>query len=211
MSGHDKLAITEPCGCSLEELQRLSDESLMAHLRAGHADVLAIIFDRYNRLVLSVAMKLLRDLGEAEDLMQTVFFEIYRAAAQFDPARGTLKVWILQYAYHRGMSRRRYLSSRSFYKNSDLPVESLEVSHFSDQEIRRLVTQALESLNETQSTVLRLAYFEGLSMKEIAERTEESLGNVRHHYYRGLSKLRAIVTAQPKSVLETQEQADANA
>ncbi len=191
----------------------------MTHLQAGHADVLAIIFDRYYRLVLSVAMKILRDVGEAEDLMQTVFLEIFKSAAQFDSSRGTLKVWLLQYAYHRGMSRRQHLSIRNFYKNSDiadLQGELLltEVTHFNDQEIRQLVTQALGSLNDTQSRVLKLAYFEGLSLREVAERTGESLGNVRHHYYRGLNRLRELVKREPVKQnlrFEKQEQADANA
>jgi RNA polymerase sigma-70 factor (ECF subfamily) len=218
MSARDQDNISEPCGFSLDELKRLSDESLMTHLQAGHADALAIIFDRYYRLILSVAMKILRDVGEAEDLMQTVFLEIFKSAAQFDPARGTLKVWILQYAYHRGMSRRQHLSIRNFYKNSDIAelrgeLLTAEVVYFNDQEIRQLVTQALATLNETQSRVLKLAYFEGLSLKEIAERTTDSLGNVRHHYYRGLKRLREVIKSEPtkeKMRFETQEQADAN-
>src|SRR5215469_17830419 len=147
MSPQDQSNLPEPCGLSMDELKYLPDEILMAYLQAGHADVLAIIFDRYYRLVLSVAMKILRDVGEAEDLMQTVFLEIFKSAAQFDPTRGTLKVWILQYAYHRGMSRRQHLNIRHFYKNSDIadvPSELLtaDVIHFSDQEIRQLVTEA---------------------------------------------------------------------
>lgn len=219
MSPKDQSRFAEPCSLSLDELKRLSDESLMAHLQAGHADVLAIIFDRYYRLVLSVAMKILRDVGEAEDLMQTVFLEIFKSAAQFDPCRGTLKVWLLQYAYHRSMSRRQHLSIRHFYKNcdiADLQGELLpaEVTDFNDQEIRQLVTQALGSLSNVQSRVLRLAYFEGLSLREIAERTGESLGNVRHHYYRGLNRLRELVKGEPAKQnvrFEKQEQADANA
>jgi RNA polymerase sigma-70 factor, ECF subfamily len=219
LSTNDPVESPEPCGMSLDELKYLSDESLMVHLQAGHADVLSIVFDRYYRLVLSVAMKILRDVGEAEDLMQTVFLEIFRTAAQFDPARGTLKVWILQYAYHRGMNRRQHLNVRNFYKNSDIAeVQSelfrADVVHFNDQEIRHLVTQALRSLNETQSKVLKLAYFEGLSLREIAERTDDNLGNVRHHYYRGLSRLRAVITEQPaegKVRLGKQEQSDAKA
>ena len=203
MSPQDQSNLPEPCGLSLNELKSLSDESLMAHLRAGHADVLAIIFDRYYRLILSVAMKILRDIGEAEDLMQSVFLEIFRSAAQFDPSRGTLKVWILQYAYHRGMSRRQHLNIRNFYKNADVAdlereLTATEVTQFNDQEVRRLVNQALSSLNETQNRVLKLAYFEGLSLREIAERTNDSLGNVRHHYYRGLKKLREVVKGEPQ-------------
>lgn len=215
----DTNQISEPCGTSLEGLKNLPDELLMAHLQAGHADALSVIFDRYYRLVLSVAMKILRDLGEAEDLMQSVFLEIFKAAAQFDPARGTLKVWILQYAYHRGMSRRQHLSIRNFYKNAELSelhgeLQSPGVVHFNDQEIRQLVTQALKSLNQSQSQVLKLAYFEGLSLREIAERTGDSLGNVRHHYYRGLNRLRAVIGNEPvkeKVRFEKREQADARA
>lgn len=210
--------IHEPCGFSLDELRGVSDESLMTHLQAGHADVLAIIFDRYYRLVLSVAMKILRDVGEAEDLMQTVFLEIFKSAAQFDSSRGTLKVWILQYAYHRGMSRRQHLSTRNFYKNSDIAELHGELLpagavHFSDQEIGQLVREVLGTLNETQSRVLKLAYFEGLSLKEIAEQTNDTLGNVRHHYYRGLNRLRAVIRKEPApgKLRFEQERADANA
>lgn len=214
----DERQTSEPCGFSLDKLKCLSDESLMTHLQAGHADVLAIIFDRYYRLILSVALKILRDVGEAEDLMQTVFLEIFKSAAQFDPAKGTLKVWILQFAYHRGMSRRQHLNIRNFYKNADIAelhgeLLSTEVLHFNDQEIRQLVTQALGTLNETQSRVLKLAYFEGLSLKEISDRTNDTLGNVRHHYYRGLNRLREVINGEPakeKLRFEKQERADAN-
>lgn len=210
--------VIEPCGLGSGELGRLSDESVMAHLQAGHADALAILFDRYHRLVLSIAMKILRDVGEAEDLMQSVFLEIYKCAAQFDAAKGTTKVWILQYAYHRGMNRRQHLNVRNFYKNSDIADAQNdllvgEMFSFADQETKRLVKEALGTLNDAQSRVLRLAYFEGLSLKEIADHTGENVGNVRHHYYRGLSRLRAVVTepAKTKLSLITQEQADAEA
>jgi RNA polymerase sigma-70 factor (ECF subfamily) len=191
----------------------------MVHLQAGHADVLAIIFHRYYRLVLSVAIKILRDVGEAEDLMQMVFLEIFTSAAQFDPARGTLKVWILQFAYHRAMSRRQHLNVRNFYTNPGIgelngELLSSDIVQFNDYEIRHLVREALRTLNETQSKVLKLAYFDGLSMKEIAERTGDTLGNVRHHYYRGLQRLRAIIRHEPakqESGLKKQEKADANA
>src|SRR5262245_42266157 len=139
-----QLKVIEPCGLSSVELYRLSDESVMAHLQAGHADALAMLFDRYHRLVLSIAMKILRDVGEAEDLMQSVFLDIYKCAGQFDAAKGTTKVWILQYAYHRGMNRRQHLNVRNFYKNSDIADAQNELLlgemfSFADQETKRLV------------------------------------------------------------------------
>jgi RNA polymerase sigma-70 factor (ECF subfamily) len=204
MSRREHDGIVEPCGLEFADLARLSDETVMAHLQAGHADALAVIFDRYHRLVLSVAMKILRDVGEAEDLMQSVFLEIYKVVAQFDPAKGTTKGWLLQYAYHRGLNRRHHLNVRNFYQNSDIaevPENLLvgEISMFTDQETRRLVKEALGTLNDAQSRVLKLAYFEGLSFPEIAERTGENLGNVRHHYYRGLTRLRTIVSQPAKA------------
>jgi hypothetical protein len=68
---------------SFAELKLLSDGELMAHLQTGCNDALAILFDRYHRLVLSIALKIVRDSGEAEDVMQSVFLEIFRSVAQF--------------------------------------------------------------------------------------------------------------------------------
>jgi len=190
--------VEEPCGTTFDGLSTFTDEELMAHLKAGHDDALAVLFDRYHRLVLSIAYKILRDLGEAEDTMQAVFLEIYRSAAQFNPAKGTTKVWLLQYAYHRSLNRRQYLRIRSFYDQSEVQPDAIRPSPFnllgllSLEETRRFIHQGLSKLNSAQKKTLELAYFEGLSMREIAEKTGESLGNVRHHYYRGLSRLRSL-------------------
>jgi len=107
-------------------MKELHDNEVMAHLQAGHGDALAVIFDRYHRLVLSIALKIVRDRGEAEDVMQNVFLEIFRAAAQFDPAKGTTKTWLLQYAYHRSLNRRQQLAARHFYQETT--IETVESS-----------------------------------------------------------------------------------
>lgn len=187
-----------PC-VSFSHLSKLTDEQVMEHLKSGHGDALAVLFDRYHRLVLSTALRMLRDAGEAEDLMQTVFFEIYRAAGHFDPRKGAVRVWILQYAYHRSLNRRQYLSARGFYeaKESRAPEEQLlsasECNGLNCYESARLVREGLAALTKRQRKTLELAFFEGLSMTEIANRLNESVGNVRHHYYRGMEKLRIFV------------------
>jgi Sigma-70 region 2 len=107
--------ITSAFGVPVVRMTNLSDEDVMEQLRQGHRDALPILFDRFYRLVLKVALRILRDPGEAEDVMQDVFLEIFSKAAQFDPARGSPKTWILQYAYHRSLSRRQYLALRNFY------------------------------------------------------------------------------------------------
>jgi RNA polymerase sigma-70 factor (ECF subfamily) len=191
----DDSDIKEPCNLSFDGLRSLTDELVIAHLRAGHGDALGVLFDRYHRLVLHVALKILHDVGEAEDVMQNVFMEIYKVAAQFDPERGTTKMWILRYAYHRSMNRRKQLQVRHFYVTTDLAAieDTLltdETSILASHEAREVIQRGLQTLSPEQKRVLHLAYFEGLTMKEIAEETGESLGNVRHHYYRGLDKLR---------------------
>jgi RNA polymerase sigma-70 factor (ECF subfamily) len=93
----------------------MTDEDVMEQLRNGSPDALPLLFDRFHRLVLKIALRILRDPGEAEDVMQEIFFEIFNKASQFDPAKGSTKTWILQYAYHRSLSRRQYLALRNFY------------------------------------------------------------------------------------------------
>jgi RNA polymerase sigma-70 factor (ECF subfamily) len=178
----------EDCALDFAHLARLSDEALMAHLQAGHGDALAVLFDRYHRLVISVALRILRDAGEAEDVMQAVFLEIYNVAAQFNPALGTTKAWIMRYAQHRSINRKQYLNSRSFYdqtQSSDLVSAERPEASFGPSLVK--------TLNEPQRRTLEMAYFEGMTFREIAAKTGETLVNVRHHYYRGLTRLRAFV------------------
>ena len=102
---------------SLAELKLLTDDQLMVQLQAGVNDALAVLFERYHRLVFSIALKIVRDRGEAEDVTQNVFLEIYSSVAQFDPGKGTLKVWLLQYAYHRAFNWKGYLNTEEFLQS----------------------------------------------------------------------------------------------
>jgi RNA polymerase sigma-70 factor, ECF subfamily len=177
------------------ELQNLCDERLVLEIKHGNADAFAVIFKRYHRLVHVTALNILRDAGEAEDMTQTVFLEIYRRLGQFDPARGTLKVWLLQFAYSRSMHRRNYLFVRQFHNQLELSATEEKDSHWSParlqpQERARLTNQVLAVLPEPQRQTIEMYFFEGLTLKEIAQRRNEHFANVRHHYYRGLERLR---------------------
>jgi RNA polymerase sigma-70 factor (ECF subfamily) len=189
---------------TFQNLQNRSDEDLMVQLQQGRQDALAVLFDRHFRLVLSVALRILRDYGEAEDLMQDVFLEIYRKADQFDPAKGSAKTWILQYAYHRSLNRQKYLNLRSFYDASeeasierwDLPHKSNGWNGLSYEDWALVIRKGFEILNEKEKNTLDLAYFQGLLLREIAEALDEPLPNVRNYYYRGLKKLRDFLQDQ---------------
>ena len=179
------------------EQQPTSDESLMELLQTEPVEALEELFWRFSRLVFSVGLRVLRDAGEAEEIVQEVFLYLYRKAAQFDSAKGTAKAWIVQVAHHRALDRRNFLHRRHFYAGTD-PANLSDTLAGTDDLERELASklnrvrlqEAFEDLSEKQRLTLELYFFEGLELKEIAERMSESLENVRHFYYRGLQRLR---------------------
>jgi len=182
------------------DLAALTDDQLLGRLGLEYSDALAVLFDRYHRLVFSIAVRIVRDIGEAEDVVQNVFLDIFRFVGQFNPAKGSAKVWILQYAYHRALNRRQHLDVRKFYSQESIDEkdpDGLEVNScyvcYTKNELKYLVEQALEMLGQREKRVIELSAYAGLSMREIADLTGETLVNVRHHYYRGLHKLRSII------------------
>jgi RNA polymerase sigma-70 factor (ECF subfamily) len=186
---------------SWQELQDASDEEVARQLYLGNDDALAVIVDRYQQLVFAVALRIIKDHSEAEDVVQIVFLDIFRKVEQFNPGRGTLKTWLLHYAYSRAINRRHYLESRCFY--SQVEIDESVLGHSVPEgtkplwsgEASRLVHQGMQLLNQKQQRAIALLYFEGLKAEEAAEKTGETAAALRHHYYRGLMKLRAFVNA----------------
>jgi RNA polymerase sigma-70 factor (ECF subfamily) len=182
-------------------LRTLTDEDLMQALRMGCNDALAVLFERHSSLVFRIARAILHDDGEAEETVQKVFLDIFRAANQFNPDRGSFKTWLLQYAYHRSIDRRQHLQSNRFYSRDELddlmPAELFNgpghLLCLPPQEVSCLVEQILATLEASQRRVIELTYFEGLTAEEIAKKTGDSASSVRHNLYRGLAKLRAIL------------------
>ncbi len=180
------------------------DETLMQRLQAGETDALAALFDRHYRLVLTVAHRILRDRAEAEDLMQEVFLEIFQDAHKYDASRGSVKTWVLQYAYHRSLNRKRYLRLRGFYETPRKAAPRTERPNvMSLSEWRSAISTAAEQLTEKERQAVHLTCLEGLDLKEAAGRLGESLPNLRNHYYRGLKKLRSLLFKERPAVKET--------
>ena len=171
------------------------DADLIAELRTPESDALAVLIGRYVRLVRRVAAGILRDEAEAEDVAQEVFFEIYRKAHLYDPARGPVRVWLLQYAYHRSLRRKDALRRRAAYRGESLDeVDALaRVSRapLTRDECRWLIRTGLAQLPERQRTTLELACLQEMSLRDVADRLRVSVGCARHYYYRGLTRLRA--------------------
>jgi RNA polymerase sigma-70 factor (ECF subfamily) len=216
MAEMDRLALplSSETSASRIPLTALSDEELFLRVQERNYEALGILFRRYYKVVLSIAFKIVRDAGEAEDVLQEVFLELLRKCHLFDPAKGRAKTWIFQYAYSTSINRRQHLTLRRFYSDQGQPDElpgrhepsclPEALTHLSEREQRESMQRALAALNSKQQQVLSLAYFDGLTMKEIAKRTGESFANVRNHYYRGVRKLRDTITNGAQSSKEAQ-------
>lgn len=179
----------------------VADESLLLHISNGDRSALAVLFQRYARMVRGTAYRILRDSSEADDLLQEIFILIHRKCGMFDPSRGPARFWILQMTYSRALARRRYLNSRHFYTSVDLDEAENNLADFAmgsngHQSVGDGLLQAsawegiLETLSEDQRETLRLFFVEGYTLGEIAERLNQTRSNVKHHYFRGLEKLR---------------------
>jgi RNA polymerase sigma-70 factor, ECF subfamily len=182
-----------------EATEESSDEALIFRIRNEDQEALGLLFRRYCRLVWSIGQRVLRNKEEADDLLQDVFLFVRRKAGAFDSSKGTVRSFLVHITYQRAISHRRYLACRHFYSRREAneerdPVlgtdgpgydESLE-AHFG----RAGVEKAFAELSEEQRETLRLHFFEGFSLEEIAAKTGQTYGNVRHYYYRALDKLR---------------------
>jgi RNA polymerase sigma-70 factor (ECF subfamily) len=178
-----------------------SDEALMALICDGDKEALASLFRRYARIVRGVAYRVLRDSSEADDMVQEIFLLVHRNCQAFDSSKGPARFWILQMAYRRAISRRRYLTSRHFYTHLDLDDAAsqladpkMSVGQLEDSIDGGLenggLQQVFEALSDDQRHTLRLFFIEGYTLDEIAAKLGQSRGNVKHHYFRGLDRLR---------------------
>lgn len=172
-----------------------SDADLVVAMRATNDDAVETLFHRYGRLVYRVALDILRDAGEAEDVTQEIFLEIYRKAHLYDPSRGTVRVWFLQYAYHRSLRRKLSLLRRASYIAEPLDDETWAAegcrAQLTPEERRWVLRAALAQLPARQRATLELTCFEELTLRDVAARLRVSLGCARHYYYRGLARLQA--------------------
>ncbi len=175
----------------------------MAGLQAKDANALEALFGRYSKLVSGIAFRILRDYSEAEEVVQEAFLYVFKKSALFDPGKGGAKAWIVQIAYSRALDRKAHLSRRGFYVGTE--IESLDDTLIGKTDVEREIgakldvarlQRAFEDLTQMQRRTIELFYFEGLELREISERLHEPFNNVRHHFYRGLERLRKSPSVQ---------------
>jgi RNA polymerase sigma-70 factor (ECF subfamily) len=172
------------------------DGSLAKRLRQREPAALAELYDRYGRLVYSLIYRIVRDVGVAEDLVQETFLRVWNRAQGFDAERGALGPWLLAVARNRAIDYVRSTGGKMARGSLDLgqaehsaAFVNFEADLLSQDRARR-VRVAMDRLNENQRHVIELAYFEGLSQSEMAERMGQPLGTVKTWVRTALKNLR---------------------
>lgn len=175
------------------------DAALVARMRAGDERALGELYDRWEDAVRVCALSIVDEGAEAEDVVEDVFWQAWRQSGRFDAERGTVSAWLLTIARSRALDRARARRrSRETTGLDDIDQSGIEASLAQGDpltdaergERSRMVRQALHDLPDEQRESLELAYFEGLSQTEIAERTGNPLGTVKTRMRLAMQKLR---------------------
>lgn len=170
------------------------DQTLLGRVAAGDESALAALYDRYAGAVYSLTHRILRDTGAAEEVVQDIFYQLWRSASQFDFTRGSLPGWLLVIARNRAIDRLRGRHRRLVEETVEPVTTAMSLDTCTAQaEVMAKVTAALGSLPASQREALELAYFEGLTHTEIADRTGEPLGTIK-------TRLRTAVQSLKKAL-----------
>jgi RNA polymerase sigma-70 factor (ECF subfamily) len=172
------------------------DALVMARIRAGDDSALAVLYDRYSTLALGMALKIVRDQSEAEDVVHDAFIAVVERVDQFRPDRGSLVAWLVTMVRNLALDRSRRRTRRAQILDDEvrheppLPVLDPEQISWVARE-REAVRAAMSKLSDSQRATLEIAFFEGLSYPEIAARENVALGTVKSRAARALGALRA--------------------
>jgi RNA polymerase sigma-70 factor (ECF subfamily) len=170
-----------------------ADLDVADRLARGDADALAALYDRHARAVFSLALRILGEQADAEDVLQEVFAQAWRQAGRYDARRGRPLAWLLNMTRSRAIDHLRRRRDVPTFDGTlpDLPADApgADAAAMTAADTRAL-RAALAALPALQRAAIELAYFEGLSQSEIAARLEQPLGTVKTRVRLGLLKLR---------------------
>jgi RNA polymerase sigma-70 factor (ECF subfamily) len=164
------------------------DVALVAAMARGDREALAGLYRRHSGLLLGLAMRIVREKREAEDLLHDVLLEAWRAAKDFDPKRGRVRTWLAIRMRSRALDLQKSARVSRNAGDAGLEVVVDEREHASPDHAR--VRTALAALGPDHKAVLELAYFEGLSCSEIASRIAIPIGTVKSRLAAGMQRLR---------------------
>jgi RNA polymerase sigma-70 factor, ECF subfamily len=172
-------------------------QDLIASMAQGDTEAFSRFYDRYAPFANSLILRIVRDRTDASEVLQDVFWEMWVAAAAYDPARGTPEAWVATRARARAIDRVRLLRRR--HGMFVAPVDE-QVAGGAEPapdpaeaaEARSVVQSALELLPDAQREAIQLAYYDGLTQSEIAARTQQPLGTIKTRIRLGLERLREV-------------------
>lgn len=187
----------------LPESNQVTDKGLLQAIARKDDLALAALYDRYRLILFGLLMRILSSREEAEDVLQEVFLQVWRRAADFDERRGRPFTWLVTLTRSRAIDRLRQLNSRERFVSSDTELLADGVLDPAQDAVRSeqrdLVAGALAELSEDQRRTLTLAYFEGLTQTEIAARLRSPLGTVKTRMRSGMIKLRELLSQRMTS------------
>jgi RNA polymerase sigma factor (sigma-70 family) len=178
------------------------DRDLVAHVRSRDEEAFRTLFDRHAPTANALALRIVRRPQLAEEIVQEVFFAVWRTPDGYDPGRGSVRSWLMGMVHHRAVDavrreeahRRRVDSATALTR--DVPASDHAddvVEELARPEARRAVRAALDGLPTGQRHVIELMYFEGLTQTQVADRTGLPLGTVKSRTLLGMRRLRAAL------------------
>lgn len=177
------------------EGSNMQDLALLSAIQSGSQDAMAAFFDRYSKMVYSVALRVLNDAGEAEDVMQEIFVQVWQNPQAYDSGRGSLGGWLVVVARNRAIDKLRRRRPSDPVELFALP-SSLDLAKESEQSfLLDKIRAAMSKLPAEQRNSVELAFFEGLSHSEIAEKTGEPLGTIKTRIRLALAAIRKGLNA----------------
>lgn len=186
---------------SMADTDSRTDVELIDSVRCGDRDAYRQLFHRFAPQLIAICHRMLHDLDEAEDVVAEVFFEIWNKVDRYDSSRSSPRSYLVLLTRSRAIDRLRSLAAQRRVETSmeadstrlqdENPFEPADAVLATER--RQLVNQALRELSDPQRVSLHLAFFEGLSHREISEKLDLPLGTVKSHIRKGLTRLQHLL------------------
>ncbi|HEU4327100.1 MAG TPA: sigma-70 family RNA polymerase sigma factor [Roseiflexaceae bacterium] len=189
----------------LLRIDEQDDLTLIAAISQGDNRALEALYDRYSAVVYRMALRIVKNQEQAEDIVQEVFWRVWRRSSSFERERGRVAQWLFGVAHNLCIDELRRMRSRpiSVYEDVEhpliqqLPDERTDVASEAWQsEQRRVITDMLDQLPEAQRQAIEMAYFGGMSHQEIATKLNRPLGTIKTRVRLGLHKLKSLLSAR---------------
>ena len=177
------------------------DVAILRRIVQGEESALADLYDRYSQLLYSLSMRILRSVEEAEDTVQEVFMQVWNKGSAYERSKGTVYTWIVTMMRNRSIDRLRSKGFRNSFQlldvstlmlSSDSPSSNPHAESVANEH-RQIIVGSLRQLNAEQQQVLALAYYEGYTQSEIAEKLKVPLGTVKSRMRKGLITMRSML------------------